>query len=159
MAEYKNFNIDFAKRTLYNLKYMQNQKKNGEYVFEVTQLINSFLGLIVFPYETYLKNANSKTVFEPEISKELLDEINSNPNKIDTYNYKNDGERKSFKTLAHRLRNAASHRRIQCESVNGIICSIVFEDRNGKCIYRNELSVNQIERLVTEICNSIINQK
>lgn len=159
MAEYKNFDIDFAKRTLTNLKYMQNQKKNGEYVFEVTQLINSFLGLIVFPYETYLKNANSNNIFEPNISRELLDEINSNPNKKDTYYYKNEDEKNSFKTLVHRLRNAASHRRIKCKSKNGIICSIMLEDRNGKCRYRNELSVNQIERLVTEICNSIINQK
>jgi HEPN family protein len=45
------FVIDFAKRTRLNLEAIETAKDNGEDVREFTQLINSLLGLLIFPYE------------------------------------------------------------------------------------------------------------
>jgi len=50
--EYTNFIVDFARRTLLNLDYMQAQADRGvEDVYPVTQLWNSLLGLVVLPRE------------------------------------------------------------------------------------------------------------
>lgn len=43
--------VEFARRTLKNLRYLEDAHKRGEDVHIVTQLANSLLGLIVFPWE------------------------------------------------------------------------------------------------------------
>jgi len=43
---------DFARRTLANLEYIEAQRNNRD-VYEVTQLINSLLGLLVFPQQRF----------------------------------------------------------------------------------------------------------
>ncbi len=47
----KDFVSDFASRTLMNIKKIENMKDDDGERYEVTQLINSLLGLIVFPNE------------------------------------------------------------------------------------------------------------
>ncbi|MEQ9617830.1 MAG: HEPN family nuclease [Deltaproteobacteria bacterium] len=46
---------DFAKRTSHNLKVIEALEKAGCITFEVTQLVNSMLGLLVFPQQKYMK--------------------------------------------------------------------------------------------------------
>jgi hypothetical protein len=46
---------DFAARTQKNLSVIERLLKNGEEVFEATQLVNSMLGLLVFPREEFIK--------------------------------------------------------------------------------------------------------
>ncbi|MEG0077032.1 HEPN family nuclease [Anaerorhabdus sp.] len=48
MSNYTNFSVDFPKRTIENLKFIESQKSKGNTVYEVTQLINSLLGLFIF---------------------------------------------------------------------------------------------------------------
>ena len=55
--EYKNLIRDFAERTLKNLEFVEaavNENADSE-IFEVTQLVNSMLGLLVFPRERFFK--------------------------------------------------------------------------------------------------------
>jgi len=47
----RNNAIEFAKRTRMNLEYIESASRRGEDVHVVTQLANSLLGLIVFPWE------------------------------------------------------------------------------------------------------------
>lgn len=60
-----NYNVnyflkDFSQRTIKNLKYIEdNSTWNTNNIYEVTQLINSFLGLIVFPVEIEKKWKNN----------------------------------------------------------------------------------------------------
>ena len=54
MSMYELFIKDFVVRTNKNLEYIEEKKENGDEVYEVTQLVNSFLGLIVFPKEKAL---------------------------------------------------------------------------------------------------------
>lgn len=53
--EYKKVVGDFAYRTRQNLAFIDNAKKSESgAVYEFTQLVNSLLGLLVFPKEQYL---------------------------------------------------------------------------------------------------------
>lgn len=56
MASYENLVKDFTKRTLENLELVENLKADDPdaEVYEVTQLINSLLGLVVLPRQKYL---------------------------------------------------------------------------------------------------------
>lgn len=60
MTDYINFVKDFAKRTLENAVLIAEQKSERNEGYEVTQLINSFFGLLVFPLENDKQNKNNK---------------------------------------------------------------------------------------------------
>jgi len=51
---YEDVVADFAKRTRKNLEALERLQNQGEEVFEATQLINSMLGLLVFPREEFV---------------------------------------------------------------------------------------------------------
>jgi hypothetical protein len=51
---YEDVVADFAKRTRRNLRAVEDLQDQGHEVFEVTQLINSMLGLLVFPREEFV---------------------------------------------------------------------------------------------------------
>lgn len=57
---------DFAKRTRHNLQLIREVQasESEKQAFEVTQLINSMLGLLVFPKERYLDDLPDKTLDE-----------------------------------------------------------------------------------------------
>lgn len=55
MDYHKEFIIDFARRTRANLEFIESASEQGANVFEVTQLANSLLGLLVFPREHYMR--------------------------------------------------------------------------------------------------------
>ena len=54
MQYHEQFIIDFAKRTRANLEFIEAAEKDSQSVFEVTQLANSLLGLLIFPKERYM---------------------------------------------------------------------------------------------------------
>lgn len=51
--EYSNVVRDFVARTRVNLELIEQKAKAGEEAYEVTQLVNSLLGLLVFPQQRY----------------------------------------------------------------------------------------------------------
>ena len=122
------FVADFAMRTQNNLQhindgaYIENEKDIKEKTFfEVTQLINSLLGLAVIPIEIYKKK---NYIFRDEelerISKSAYDKIVHIINKCETnknlysdykYDYKKTNEKKSLRVtrfLRH-IRNSIAH--------------------------------------------------
>lgn len=46
---------DFAERTRRNLRAIERLRDKGDEVYEVTQLVNSMLGLLVFPREEFVE--------------------------------------------------------------------------------------------------------
>ena len=101
----KDFVSDFAERTLANLEKIENEKSDDA-KYEVTQLINSLLGLIVFPKE--------RKVMDDEWGKALAKYIKIPPK----FNVEEN------KIIQH-MRNAISHSHIFFESGNIL-------DKNGK---------------------------
>ncbi len=146
---------DFADRTLKNLNYIEKRRRATD-VYEVTQLINSLLGLIVLPVEAYeayekrvsgtsiksrentLKKTDSEAYYEVQ---KLLKDCESD----DRYysNYKNDKYHDKFnvsKFVKH-LRNSISHSGDQgihfyplTDSNENLINGIIFKD----CVYEDE---------------------
>jgi hypothetical protein len=55
--EYKHLVKDFARRTKSNLVFLESRAGDPDFeVFEVTQLVNSMLGLLVFPKEAFFRH-------------------------------------------------------------------------------------------------------
>lgn len=61
---YEDVVADFAKRTSKNLEALEGIQGQGEEVFEVTQLINSMLGLLIFPREEFVGRIPEKPLTE-----------------------------------------------------------------------------------------------
>lgn len=51
---YEDVVADFAQRTRKNLRALESLRAQGHDVFEVTQVVNSMLGLLVFPREEFV---------------------------------------------------------------------------------------------------------
>ncbi len=115
MTEYVNFPKDFAIRTKDNLnKYIGN--------YEVTNLINCCLGLIIIPKEelghTVPKYSFNNSDTKYGISKKnITKEINQN------FTLKN--------TLRH-IRNGLAHGRIKQKTEDGQIVGLKIYDKNGQ---------------------------
>jgi len=92
---------DFAKRTLINLDYVQKQQQAGIPVYEVTQLVNSLLGLLVFPREHWINKIPMKPLVDlVDDGWPKLEILYQNPRSV---------ECKDLKQLTRYLRNAISH--------------------------------------------------
>lgn len=98
--EYKNLVHDFAVRTLKNLDAIEASIAHDPKaeVFEITQLINSMLGLLVFPRERFLESI-------PETS---LDDLRSNGWPIPTMTG-SPPHASNLRDLIRCLRNGISH--------------------------------------------------
>ncbi len=54
----------FAERTQKNLRYIQAAREQREGVHEVTQIVNSLLELVVFPWEKHFKKVTDSEKLE-----------------------------------------------------------------------------------------------
>ncbi|PKK90026.1 MAG: hypothetical protein CVV64_11945 [Candidatus Wallbacteria bacterium HGW-Wallbacteria-1] len=153
MTEYSkdDFVKDFFKRTLHNLrqydaKHIEDPKN---YQYEVTQLINSFLGLVIFS-----KERNEVT------SKELNEFIRGKFKS--TYN-----NNKNSDDYCRHLRNAIAHRRIDSKSMPGangqmIIHSLQFRDRNTRQKpvpeFSSNLTICEIKEFIRLLSKMILSE-
>jgi len=64
--QYEDVIRDFARRTQSNLEAINRLKDSGHDVYEATQLINSMLGLLVFPKEEYFNRIPTVPLSELE---------------------------------------------------------------------------------------------
>lgn len=104
----KAFLGDFAQRTFANLQTIENSLQVNNEGYEVTQMVNSLLALIVFPKERHLATGN-KSKWKKYLSKYVV-----YPNKNISYD-----------NIMKNLRNAISHSHIFFEKDN-------YLDKNGK---------------------------
>jgi hypothetical protein len=140
----ENFVQEFFKRTLYNLKCYDELHKedNQKYPNNVTQLINSFLGLIVFVREDNLNLTN-------EIYENFKD-------KIQIWKYEKNPD--THELLRH-LRNSTAHGRLKekIDNHNNII-GLTFKDKIPKdeeYKFEMELSVKEIRKMIDLINKEI----
>ena len=142
----QDFLSDFINRTLTNLEYIQQAEKQGKTVYEVTQLVNSCLGVIVF-----LQQYGDGLITDADICPILLQDLQ---NSITTNTYKRNRKKTNFNNILYHLRNALSHGKLDFtnEEHDGKmqISSIKFtdtdiKDKNQKFIIT--LNIAQIEQL------------
>ncbi|HKR05529.1 MAG TPA: HEPN family nuclease [Bacteroidia bacterium] len=121
MGNYKNFEIDFLKRTLALISQYESilHKYNFNEQYNYTLLINCLLGLIIFPKANSLSYIPNQTLLDKKWREEMgLKNTLINPK------YKN------LKDLIIDLRNAVAHSDIVIESSdnNNLIDQIIFND-------------------------------
>ena len=136
--QYEKFKRDFIIRTKENLLKITEQ--NG---YEVTQLINSSIGLLIVPEQKFYNEIDNSFVNEA-----TLNEINLC---IDSKN------KMSLKEIVRHLRNSISHSRIKFENDNGKISKILFEDRvENTTTFYAKIGVELYEKFVLEFSNNIV---
>lgn len=117
----RNDALDFARYTRSNLKSIESAKASGDQgAHQVTQLMLSLLGLIVFPWATNFKES---------IESRPLEEVQGG----ECWRMQL-GERGTLKQFGKHLRNAVAHRRIEFSSDSGDYdkVNITFYDRPSK---------------------------
>lgn len=139
----------FFVRTLHNLNtYLEDQQVNQDrYPYDVTQTINSFMGLIVF-----LKD--SDIVF----SQELEDFVESHlPIQWTCFDGSNGLEEHNFQNYLKRLRNAVSHRKIKSiPDENNEIIALEFRDGKSSGCFCSKLSVESVNLLIKLLSQNIL---
>lgn len=137
--EYKDLVRDFIERTLKNLERIEEALGEEKNVYEVTQLINSLLGLIVLPKEKELNKIEDINL--EDLESKGWPKLNINGNY---------GDENSLRGVIRHLRNAIAHFRVTLESKNGCLDSIIFED-NCKCKntkFKCEMEIDSLKHFV-----------
>ena len=113
-----NFDLEdeFIARTQKNLKAIECLKQKGGEVYEVTQLLNSMLGLLIFPKERRLYEK-----IQPKSWDTMVEE--GWPLPSEEYPHVSDLEH-----LITNMRNAVAHCNIELIPEHGEIISIEFRD-------------------------------
>lgn len=146
---------DFVCRTKHNLELYKKHKKSKTegFEFEQTQLVNSFLGLIVFVKESGMAS-----------NAELNKFLKNNDPKVWKYAYEDKEEPHNFKNYLRHLRNSIAHLSMQdlaTSPEDNEILSIAFHDndpKNPKNVFKTELSIEKIEELIELLSKGFLEQ-
>lgn len=151
---YEDVIADFAKRTEANLHAIRGLKKNDGQapVFEVTQLVNSMLGLLVFPQQRYLDR----------IPETPISDLASNgwpiPEVVGSYPQVTD-----LRQLVRMLRNAVTHCNLEFEpGVDNDIDSLTVwntDPRSGKVTWKARLTVSDLDTITTKFVALLLDRK
>jgi hypothetical protein len=144
-VEYNDLISDFADRTLRNLDDVQKRVRHGDKgLYDVTQLWNSLLGLIVLPLETEKKNKHSKS----RIPATPMTELGSNGWPRLTVN---GGDDESLHDLVKNLRHAVAHANVKfiAGSDHQIASVEVWNEYpRGTVVWNGRATVEELDRFV-----------
>jgi hypothetical protein len=137
MSEYANFPKDFLERTKENLK---NYTGN----FEITNLINNCLGLIIIPNELLIDNL-SVYEFTDNDKSYGISKKNIHTNISNDY---------SLKKIVKGIRNGLAHgnieQRTKNKEISGLKISNIYEDKTKLTV---EFTIEEFEEFTMKISN------
>lgn len=145
--EYNDLVKDFATRTKANLAIIRAAVKTDQDAYEVTQFINSLLGLLVFPQQE----------FYDKIPKTNLADLEKDgwpiPRVCDNYK-----QVKDLSELARYLRNGIAHFNLRFtqkdEHVDGVI---IWNTRpNGEKNWKAELTIVELEGITDRFAELLL---
>ncbi|MCB9720070.1 MAG: hypothetical protein H6756_04280 [Candidatus Omnitrophica bacterium] len=150
--EYNSLIKDFAYRTRKNLELLEERQRtnaDSEY-YEVTQLINSLLGLLVFPQQRYFELIPTKSI------EQLMNEGWPIPQTMGDYQQAAD-----LRELMRYFRNAISHCNIEFPSdLKNQICGIrVWNLRRGQVTWKAELPIKDLEKFTKKFISLLIEER
>lgn len=153
MMDYQYLVRDFAQRTRHNLEFVrQAHRRDPTSVYEVTQLINSMLGLLVFPRERYVDSIPDKTLAE------LMADGWPIPKVVDGFS-----QVPNLNQLFRVLRNSISHCNIEFISdsrtleLKGLTVWNTHP-RNGNTTWKATLTLEQLEELTDRFLDMLLNE-
>lgn len=146
--------MEYAKDSAFVKDFVLRTKENircGNHPYEVTQLVNSLVGLLILPKERYYTNIQDNM-----IDAELLADIKT---KI-TIN--NPRKHCSLKYIVRRMRNAIAHFNIVCKAdkythkIDKIVFSDFDDGSNGRTPnFRISLPVDLVQRFVEQFSDAV----
>ncbi|MEI7795868.1 MAG: HEPN family nuclease [Methylococcaceae bacterium] len=148
---YQDLVVDFAKRTAENLETLRQLKQSqpDAEIYEVTQLINSMLGLLVFPKEKDFKfphikfkdlDTNGWIIPQPEIGNQV----------------------RNLSVFIRYLRNAIAHCNLEFLSgSDNQICGLRVwnKDKNGNITWKATLAITDIEKITNKLLKTILKKE
>jgi hypothetical protein len=156
--EYQDVIRDFALRTKKNLEYIEtkaSEDNSNPEVYEVTQLINSLLGLIVFPREEYMSRLPQTPLSD------LVDQGWAVPRIVGDY-----PQVKTLRELIDYIRHAISHFNIEfIPNSERKITGIILWNREyrggkpGEIIWKAELNIEELRKLAFKFIDLILESR
>lgn len=140
---------DFARRTRTNLAAIREMRNRGEEVFEVTALINSLLGLLVFPQQEYVNVIPATPLLQLQEEGWPLPRVGVGAERVLT-----------LRKMIRYLRNAIAHCNLRFTSApNGEIGGVVFwnENPHGVIDWKAEMSLAELDGFVSRFAEMLIN--
>lgn len=151
---YEDVIADFAKRTEANLQTIRRlAKEDGAApAFEVTQLVNSMLGLLVFPQQRYLDRIPETPI--ADLAREgwpIPEVIGDHP------------QVPNLRQLIRMLRNAVAHFNLEFEpGVGNEIKGLIVwntEPRTGDKTWKARLTVTDLDAITTKFVALLLDRK
>ena len=144
------FIIDFAKRTRANLEFIEAEQKRGGNVFEVTQLANSLLGLLVFPREHYMDSIPDTPLCE--LVQQGWPEIRTTHGRL---------PQETLASLMRMLRNSIAHCNVKfIAGPDKQICGIkVWNTNRGEQTWEAELSLSDLRAIAFKFIELIVDKE
>lgn len=154
--EYNDFILDFAKRTYENLliieKMVNNKDERDSKAYEVTALVNSFIGLLVFPQQSFLSQVPIR--FPSDTIKKAFMKCSS------TYP---EDKNPTFKGMVRHLRNSVSHLRLSVHPIHSEmkeISAFKFEDIDSPSKkFEVVLSIQEMREVLVEMLRFVFSLK
>jgi hypothetical protein len=139
---YEDLVRDFAARTRRNLEFINQHHSDSEAeVYEVTQLINSLLGLLVFPQQRFIDQIPAIPL--KELEAQGWPRIRTSPNYP---------ECQDLKKLVRYLRNAVTHFNVEfIPNTRGQIHGLKVwnkDPKTSKITWEAELSLDELRAIV-----------
>jgi len=136
---------DFAKRTRANLEFIEEQHTaSSASVFEVTQLINSLLGLLVFPQQHFWNNLKRIPLTDlPWIR----------------FQERSGSRCRNLRQLVRYVRNSVSHFNVNFEDTAGEIVQLELwnvNPRTRQVDWRADISINDLREFAFHFIDGII---
>ena len=136
---YEDLVADFADRTRSNLEVLKRAQASGECVYEVTALVNSLLGLLVFPQQHFVDVIPETPLSDLQAQGWPVPRIDGSFEQA-----------RNLQELIRYLRNAVAHFNIKFEAdASGVIDRVVvWNERNGRTNWRATLTVVELSGTV-----------
>ena len=151
---YRDLVKDFAQRTKTNLETLRalQIESPDKQVFEVTQLINSLLGLLVFPQERFYGKIPKTPIEELPASGWAVPQVYGEFDQVE-----------NLYQLVKYLRNAVAHFNIEFTAdewgqINGLIVWNCKDTQGKKINWRAKLTLNDLEKITDRFIDLILNE-
>jgi hypothetical protein len=150
---YQDLVRDFAQRTRANLETLRSfQKAQPDVeVYEVTQLINSMLGLLVFPQQRYFDHIPETPLGNLASQGWPIPRVEGNYPQV-----------KDLRELVRYLRNAITHCNLEFladdrEQINGLRVWNT-NPRNGQTTWKARLTIEDIEKITDKFIQLLLEE-
>lgn len=161
--ESRSLSTGLAQRTIKNLDFIQKAHDCGEDVHIVMQMLNSMLGLLVFPVakeDKFFKSFRSTKISAQPDFGAVSKKIAGFP-PLPSLTVSMFGNCADLRRFFRRLRNAVSHRRLEFSGESHDLDAVIITfsdapDRDSPIDWEISLSANDLGRLCRFVANEVI---